>query len=264
MLQALETAATGMQAQEMRIQVIANNLANAGTVGYKVSRSRTQDQVYQDIRLAGTFSSPQSFLPTGINVGLGTRIAAVDKVFTEGELQNTGNPLDLAIEGDGFLQVQLPGGNIGYTRDGSLRVNQNGQLTTLDGYLIIPAVTIPPGAENVTISPSGQVSAQINNAPAPTVLGQLQLVRFVNPAGMQPYGQNLFLQAIGSGAPQVGIPNQQGFGSLMQGYVEMPNESIVEEMVELIQAQQAYEAGSKATQVAAQMMSTASNMVIVA
>jgi flagellar basal-body rod protein FlgG len=261
MLQALSTAATGMQAQEVEIQVIANNLANASTPGFKVSRAREQDQLYVDQRLAGSMSSQASFVPTGVSIGLGVRTAAVDKIFTEGELNNTGNPLDVAIEGDGFIQVQLPGGQIGYTRDGSLRVNQNGQLTTLDGYMIMPAVTMPSGSENITISPAGQVSAQINNSATPTVLGQLQLVRFVNPAGLQPYGQNLYLQSTASGPPQIGIAGQNGYGTFMQGYLEMPNESVVAEMVNLIQAQQAYEAGSKATQVAAQMMTEASNLV---
>ncbi|MGH7906353.1 MAG: flagellar basal-body rod protein FlgG [Candidatus Binataceae bacterium] len=264
MLQALDTAATGMQAQEMQIQVIANNLANASTPGFKVSRAREQDQVYIDDRLAGSLSSQQSFVPTGTSVGLGVRTAAVDKIFTQGELNNTGNPLDVAIEGDGFVQIQLPGGQTAYTRDGSMRVNQNGQFTTLDGYLVMPAVTVPSGAENLTISQGGQVSAQINNSAAPAVLGQIQLVRFVNPGGLQPYGQNLYLQSIASGPPQVGVPGQNGYGTIMQGYLEMPNESVVTEMVNLIEAQQAYEAGSKATQVAAQMMSTASNLVTAA
>ncbi len=266
MLEAMHVAATGMQAQETRIQVLANNLANADTPGFKVSRARFQDLLYVEERLPGSQSSQISFVPTGTSIGLGTRTASVDKIMTEGNLEQTNNPLDVAIQGDGFLQILLPNGTLAYTRDGSLRLNQNGQLVTLDGYLLTPAITIPQGTSTlansgVTIAPGGQVSVQLNNQPVPTQVGQIQLVRFLNPSGLQPLGQNLYQQSETSGPPQIGIAGENGFGTILQGYLEMPNESVVQEMVGLIEAQQAYEAGSKAVQMSDQMYSTANNLV---
>jgi flagellar basal-body rod protein FlgG len=261
MLQALSIAATGMQAQETRIQVIANNLANASTPGFKVSRTRFQDLLYVTSRQAGTQSSQVSYVPTGESVGLGTRTAAVDQIFTEGELQQTGNPLDVAIEGQGFFQVSMPDGSISYTRDGSFRIDQNGRLVTLDGYPLIPGINVPQGARNITIGPDGTVSALINNATVPTQLGQLQVINFLNPAGLQPIGQNLYAQSQAAGPPQAGIAGQNGFGSIQQGFLEMSNASVVQELVDLIEAQRAYEASSKAVQVADQMQSTANGLV---
>lgn len=261
MLQALSIAATGMQAQQTRIEVIANNLANASTPGFKISRARFQDLLYVTQRQAGTQSSQVSYVPTGSSIGLGTRTAAVDQIFTEGQLQNTGNPLDVAIQGNGFFQVSMPDGTVDYTRDGSFRVDQNGRLVTLDGYAVVPGINIPQGAHNITIGPDGTVSVQVNNQTTPTQVGQLQLVNFINPAGLQPLGQNLYAQNQAAGPPQVGTAGQNGFGSILQGFLEMSNVSVVHELVSLIEAQRAYEASSKAVQVADQMQGVANGLV---
>ena len=261
MLQAMSTAATGMQAQETQIQVIANNLANASTPGFKVSVARFQDLLYVNERQAGTQSSQTSFVPTGESIGLGSKTAAVDQVFTEGELQNTGNPLDVAVQGNGFFQVSMPDGSIAYTRDGSFRTDQNGRVVTLDGYAVLPGINIPQNAQNITIGPDGTVSVQVGNQVQPTQVGQLQLMNFLNPAGLQPTGQNLYKQTQASGSPQSGIAGQNGFGSVAQGFLEMPNESTVQELVGLISAQRAYEASSKAVQVADQMQSIANGLI---
>jgi flagellar basal-body rod protein FlgG len=261
MLQAMSTAATGMQAQETQIQVIANNLANASTPGFKVSVARFQDLLYVNERQAGTQSSQTSFVPTGESIGLGSKTAAVDQVFTEGELDNTGNPLDVAVQGNGFFQVSMPDGSIAYTRDGSFRTDQNGRVVTLDGYAVLPGINIPQNAQNITIGPDGTVSVQVGNQVQPTQVGQFQLMNFLNPAGLQPVGQNLYKQTQASGSPQSGIAGQNGFGSIAQGFLEMPNESTVQELVGLISAQRAYEASSKAVQVADQMQSIANGLI---
>jgi flagellar basal-body rod protein FlgG len=250
-----------MQSRETQIQVIANTLANATTPGCKGSRAQFQDLLYETQRQAGTQSSQVSFVPTGTTIGLGTKTAAVDQIFTEGELDNTGNPMDVAIQGDGFFQVSLPDGSIAYTRDGSFRTDQNGRLVTLDGYTLLPGVTIPQGARNLTIGQDGTVSVQVNNQTTPTTVGQLQVVRFLNPAGLQPLGQNLYSQSQASGAPQTGIGGQNGFGSILQGFLEMPNESTVQELVSLIEAQRAYEASSKAVSTADQMQGIANGLI---
>jgi flagellar basal-body rod protein FlgG len=261
MLQAMSIASTGMEAQETQIQVISNNLANASTPGFKVSRARFQDLLYVNERQAGTQSSQGSQVPTGESIGLGTHTAAIDKVFTEGELQSTGNPLDVAIQGDGFFQVTMPDGSIAYTRDGSFRLDQNGRLVTLDGYTLLPGINVPQGARNLTIGPDGTVSVLVGNQTAPTQVGQLQVIKFLNPGGLEPIGQNLYSQSQAAGPPQVGIAGQNGFGSISQGFLEMPNASTVQELVGLIEAQRAYEASSKAVQVADQMQGMANALI---
>lgn len=261
MLQALSVASSGMQAQETNLQVIANNLANASTPGFKASRARFQDLIYVAERQPGTQSSQVSQVPTGEAIGLGTQTAAVDKVFTEGELQNTGNPLDVAIQGDGFFQISMPDGSIAYTRDGSFRLDQNGRLVTLDGYPLLPGISVPQGARTITIGPDGTVSVQVNNQTVPTQVGQLQVVKFINPAGLQPIGQNLYTASQAAGAPQVGIGGQNGFGTIAQNFLEMSNASVVQELVGLIAAQRAYEANSKAVQVSDQMQGIANGLV---
>jgi flagellar basal-body rod protein FlgG len=250
-----------MQAQETQIQVISNNLANASTPGFKVSRAHFQDLLYVNERQAGTQSSQTSFVPTGSSIGLGSRTASVDQIFTEGELDNTGNPLDVAIQGNGFFQVSMPDGSISYTRDGSFRTNQNGQVVTLDGYAVLPGITVPQNAQNMTIGPDGTVSVQVGSQTQPTQVGQFQIINFLNPAGLQPIGQNLYKLTQAAGSPQTGIGGQNGFGSVAQGFVEMPNESTVQELVGLISAQRAYEASSKAVQVADQMQSMANGLI---
>lgn len=250
-----------MQAQETQIQVIANNLANSSTTGFKVSRARFQDLLYINQREAGTESSQVSFVPTGESIGLGTHTAAVDQVFTEGQLNETDNPLDVAIQGDGFFQVSLPDGTLAYTRDGSFRLDQNGRLVTLDGYQVLPGINVPQGAQNITIGPDGTVSVQVNNQTTPTQVGQLQLTRFINPAGLQARGQNLYTQTQASGAPQTGVGGQNGFGSIEQGFLEGSNESVVQDMVGLIEAQRAYEASSKAVESSDQMLADANALI---
>jgi flagellar basal-body rod protein FlgG len=250
-----------MNAQETRIEVISNNLANASTPGFKVSRAQFQDLLYVTERQAGTQSSQVSQVPTGQSVGLGTRTAAVDQIFTEGQLQSTGNPTDVAIQGDGFFQVSLPDGTVSYTRDGSFRLDQNGRLVTLDGYAVLPGINIPQNARNLTIAPDGTISVQVGNQTTPTQVGQLQIIKFLNPAGLQPIGQNLYTQSQAAGPPQTGIAGQNGFGSVLQGSLEMPNDSVVNELVGLIEAQRAYEAGSKAVQVADNMQSVANGLI---
>jgi flagellar basal-body rod protein FlgG len=261
MLQAMSIASTGMEAQETQIQVISNNLANASTPGFKVSRARFQDLLYVNERQAGTQSSQVSQVPTGEAIGLGTHTAAIDKVFTEGDIQSTGNPLDVAIQGDGFFQVTMPDGSIAYTRDGSFRLDQNGRMVTLDGYTLLPGINIPQGARNLTIGPDGTVSVLVGNQTAPTQVGQLQVIKFLNPAGLEPIGQNLYSQSQAAGPPQVGIAGQNGFGSISQGFLEMPNSSTVQELVGLIEAQRAYEASSKAVQIADQMQGMANGLI---
>ncbi|HUA35755.1 MAG TPA: flagellar basal-body rod protein FlgG [Candidatus Binataceae bacterium] len=261
MLQSLSIAATGMQSEETQTQVIANNLANASTPGFKVSRAHFQDLLYVNDRQAGTQSSQVSYVPTGTSIGLGSKTAAVDQIFTEGQLDQTGNPLDVAIQGDGFFQVSMPDGTISYTRDGTFRLDQNGRLVTEDGYTIMPGVTIPQGAQNITIGPDGTVSVVVGTSTTPTTVGQLQLIRFINPAGLQPLGQNLYKQTQASGAPQAGVGGQNGFGSITQGFLEMPNESVVTEMVGLIEAQRAYEASSKAVETGDQMEQIANGLI---
>jgi flagellar basal-body rod protein FlgG len=261
MLQALSIAATGMEAQETRIQVISNNLANAATPGFKVSRARFQDLLYLTPRQAGTQSSQTSFVPTGESIGLGTRTAAVDQIFTEGQLDNTGNPLDVALQGDGFFQISMPDGSISYTRDGSFRLDQNGRLVTLDGYALLPGINVPQGARNLTIGPDGTFSVQIGSQSTPTQVGQLQVIKFLNPAGLQPLGQNLYAQSQAAGAPQSGVAGQNGFATIAQGFLEMPNESTVQELVGLIEAQRAYEASSKAVQTSDSMLGIANGLI---
>jgi flagellar basal-body rod protein FlgG len=261
MLEALSIASTGMQAQETQIQVISNNLANASTPGFKVSRAQFQDLLYVNQRQAGTQSSQVSYVPSGESIGLGAKTASVGQIFTEGELDQTGSPTDVAIQGDGFFQVSMPNGTIGYTRDGGFQTDQNGRLTTVDGYPVLPGITIPQGAQNLTIGPDGTVSAMVGTSTAPTQIGQLQLTRFINPGGLQALGQNLYAQTQASGSPQAGVGGQNGFGTIQQGFLEMPNESVVTEMVGLIEAQRAYEASSKAVETGDQMEQIANGLI---
>jgi flagellar basal-body rod protein FlgG len=261
MMQAMSIAATGMDAEDTQLQVIANNLANASTPGFKAGRALFQDLTYEDQRLAGTLSSQVNQVPTGTSIGLGTRTAGVDKIFTEGQLQQTNNPLDIAVEGDGFFQITLPDGTLAYSRDGSFRLNQSGQLVTVDGYPLLPGINVPQGARNITIGPNGVVSVQVNNQNVATQVGQLQLVRFLNPAGLEPLGQNLYTATQAAGPPQIGIPGENGFGTVMQGFLEGSNTSVVQELVGLIEAQRAYEASSKAIQVADTMWGDANGLI---
>lgn len=245
MLKALSTAATGMIAQQMNIDVISNNMANVNTTGYKKVRAEFQDLLSQTLRTPGALISQGTNQPVGIEIGLGTKAAATQRVFSPGTLRSTGGDFDMAIEGDGFFQIQMDDGTTAYTRDGSFKVDSNGQITTTDGYPLQPQITIPQDAQEVAITPDGRVSVRVANDTNQTEVGQVQLVKFINPSGLLSAGKNLYRETPASGNPIEGIAGQGGFGSLQQGFLEGANVQIVEEMISLIQAERAFEANSK-------------------
>lgn len=261
MIRALHTAATGMDAQQQRIDVISNNLANVNTTGFKKQRADFQDLLYQTVRAPGTAAAQGTTVPSGLQVGTGVRTAATHRSFTTGDLMQTGNQLDLAIEGNGFFQVTLPGGQQAFTRAGNFELDQQGQIVTTDGYLLDPAIAIPPGATSVTIGADGTVSATVAGETAPTEVGQIQLVNFVNPGGLQAIGRNFYQPTTASGDPQSGPPGQQGLGSLSQNTLEMSNVKVVEEMINLISSQRAYDINSKVVQAADEMLQTTANSI---
>ena len=254
MMRSLWISKTGMEAQQTQLDHISNNLANSGTNGYKRSHAVFEDLMYQNLRQAGANSSEQTQLPTGLQVGLGTRAVATSRQFSQGNLQQTTNTLDVAIKGQGFFQIQMPDGTTGYTRDGSFQTDANGQLVTNNGYVVQPGITIPANAQSVTIAPDGTVSVALPGQAVPQQLGQLQLASFVNPAGLEPRGQNLYAETAASGTPNAGAPADNGFGSLAQGFVETSNVNVVEELITMIQTQRAYELNSKAIQTSDQML----------
>ncbi|OGI16997.1 MAG: flagellar basal-body rod protein FlgG [Candidatus Melainabacteria bacterium RIFOXYA2_FULL_32_9] len=245
MLRALTTAATGMVAQQMNIDVISNNLANVNTTGYKKVRTEFQDLLSQTLKAPGAQGAQGTNQPVGIQIGLGTRTSATNRIFTEGVMKSTGNKLDVAIEGDGFLQVQLDDGTPAYTRDGSLKIDGNGQLTTSDGFIVQPQVTIPANATDITITSDGRVSIKTAGDTAQTEVGSLQLAKFANPAGLEAIGKNLYKETSGSGTAIQGTAGQEGFGSLQQNFLEGSNVQVVEELISLIQAERAFEVNSK-------------------
>lgn len=246
MFSALWIAKTGLDAQQTNMDVISNNLANVNTTGFKASRASFQDLVYQDVRQPGGQTTQQTESPSGLMLGTGVRVAGTEKLFTQGNLTQTGNSLDVAIQGQGFLQVSMPDGSIAYTRDGSLHTDNNGQVVTADGYPISPSITIPPNAQAVTIGKDGTVSITMPGQAAPTSVGTLQLAEFINPAGLQPTGDNLYVETASSGSPQIGQPGVNGMGTLQQGALETSNVNVVEALVDMIQTQRAYEMNSKA------------------
>ena len=253
----LYSAATGMEAQQLNLNTIANNLANVNTPGFKRSKIEFQDLLYQKPRSSGTDSGGGNLIPTGIEVGNGSRVAATSKVFTQGQLTNTGEKLDIAIQGDGFFEVQRPDGTIGYTRDGSFKLNAQGQVVTIDGMPILSGFQqIPAGAE-VTISEDGQVTVATTNG---SQTFRLTLTRFAHPSGLRSLGGNMYEETAASGTPETGSPGEQGFGRTIQGYVEASNVNIVEEMVNLIIAQRAYEINSKSVQSSDDMLQNVANM----
>jgi flagellar basal-body rod protein FlgG len=254
MIRSLWISKTGMDAQQTKMDVISNNLANVSTSGFKRSQAVFEDLLYQTIRQPGAASSQQTQLPTGLQVGTGVRLVATAKVFTQGALQQSSNSLDVAINGQGFLQVQMPDGTTGYTRDGNLRMDQQGQVVSSNGFPILPAITIPPNAQSVTIGQDGVVSVTQAGSPTPTQVGSLQLTNFVNPAGLQSIGQNLYIETAASGTANAGTPGTNGLGLLNQGFVETSNVNVVEELVSMIQTQRAYEINSKAIQTSDQML----------
>lgn len=260
MIRSLYTAATGMEAQQLNMDVTANNLANVNTAGFKKSRVDFQDLLYQTIRSAGASQAQGMRIPTGIQVGLGTRVSATQKMFTPGDFQQTGNDLDMVIEGDGFFQVMLPSGELAYTRDGSFKIDGEGKIVTSDGYPLQPEISIPAEANKITIGEDGTVSVNVPGQNAPQELGQLQLVKFINPAGLNNLGRNLFANTQASGEPLTGSPGQDGLGGIRQGFIEMSNVKVVEEMINMIMAQRAYETNSKSIQTADEMLNIANNL----
>jgi flagellar basal-body rod protein FlgG len=260
MIRALYTAATGMVAKQLDIDVIANNLANINTVGFKKGRAEFQDLVSLGQRASGSPTGDAGVVPVGVQVGLGARAAAVQRLYGQGTFQATGNPLDLAIEGEGLFAVARPDGTTAYTRDGTMKLDAEGRIVTSDGYLIEPNVTIPPGATSVTISPNGVVSAILPGESSPTEVGRITLVRFANAAGLVAVGRNLFTVSPASGEPVTGEPGTEGIGTLAQGILEASNVQLVEEMVAMIAAQRAYEAISKVVSTSDEMLAMANQM----
>jgi flagellar basal-body rod protein FlgG len=260
MMRALSTAGTGMVAQQMNLDVIANNLANVNTTGFKSQRAEFQDMVYQTLRASGAAAGGASTTPEAAMVGLGSRFSASAASFATGAFQNTGNPLDVAIAGDGFFQIEMPDGSTAYTRDGSFKVDANGLVVTSDGYPLVPNLTVPVGASRPTISPTGQVTVTIPGQEEPSELGTIELAVFPNPAGLTRIGQNLYRAGGASGTATAAEPGQQGAGTLQQSMVEASNVQIVEEMVRMITAQRAYEINSKAVQTADDMLGILNNL----
>ena len=254
MMRSLWISKTGMEAQQTQLDTISNNLANVSTNGYKRAHAVFEDLMYQNLRQAGAASSEQTTLPTGLQVGLGTRAVATSRNFSQGNLQQSGNNLDVAILGNGFFEVQMPDGTTGYTRDGSFQVNATGQLVTNNGYPVNPGITIPVDARSVTIAADGTVSVLLPGEATAQSVAQIQITNFVNPAGLEPRGQNIYAETAASGTPNTGAPGQGGLGSLRQGFVETSNVNVVEELVAMIQTQRAYELNSKAIQTSDQML----------
>lgn len=260
MSRALYTAATGMIAQQMNVDNIANNLANVNTTGYKKSKLEFQDLLYQQLRLAGATQAEGALVPVELQIGFGTRPVATQRIFTQGTLMATHNPLDVSIDGDGFLQVSLPDGTTAYTRDGALKLSADGLIVTSDGYAIEPHIIIPPDATDISISSNGVVSVKLPGLSDFQDMGQLELARFVNPAGLRSLGRNLLLGTQASGLPIIGVPAEEGLGQLTQGFLELSNVEIVDEMVSMIVAQRAYEINSKAIQTSEEMLANANNL----
>lgn len=260
MIRALWTASTGMQSQQTNMDVIANNLANVNSSGFKKSRADFQDILYQTSKAAGT-GVDGGQVPTGIQVGLGSRVAAVQKVFTSGDFQQTENELDVAIEGTGFFQITLPDGTDAYTRSGALKKDSTGRLVTSDGYPLFPEVVIPENSTSVTIGPAGNVETLLDGESVPTEAGTIELVRFSNPAGLKSLGRNLYAETPTTGNPVTGTPGEEGFGTLSQGFLEGSNVNIMEEMVNMIAGQRAYEVNSKAIQTADEMLQMTSQLI---
>ena len=260
MIRSLWTSATGMQAQALNLDVISNNLANVNTSGFKKSRAEFQDLLYETIKPAGTSSSQDTQVPAGIQLGHGTRPSTILKIFTQGNMENTQNELDLAIEGDGFFQISLPSGDTGFTRDGSFKLDSDGRIVNSDGFILEPEIAIPSDSLSISVGMDGTVSVLQAGESAPSEIGTIELARFVNPAGLISMGKNLFMTSEASGDEITGTAGQDGLGALAQGFLEMSNVSVVDEMVNMITAQRAYESNSKAIQAADDMLQLANNI----
>ncbi len=260
-MRALDIAGSGMQAQQTNVEVISNNIANETTTGYKRSRAEFQDLIYQNLRRAGSASSDTgSIVPSGAQVGLGVKTAAIYRICEQGNLEQTGNSLDLAIQGQGYFQVTLPSGQTAYTRDGTFALSPGGTIVTADGYTVQPGVTIPTNAQSVTINQAGQVQITLAGSTTPSTVGQLQLATFPNEAGLDAQGSNLFVQTAASGNAVQGNPDTPGFGTIQQGFIETSNVNVVTEITDLITAQRAYEMNSRVITTSDQMLSTLTNL----
>jgi flagellar basal-body rod protein FlgG len=261
-MRALHTAATGMMAQELNVQVISNNIANMRTTGYKKQRAEFQDLLYEHVRRVGTQTSDQgNILPVGIEIGSGVRTAGTPRVMSQGSMLPTGKDLDVAIRGEGFFRVLLPDGRTAYTRDGSFEMDQQGRLTTSQGYLIQPGITIPQNSTGLTINQQGQVSVTPAGSTTPTQVGQIEMALFINKAGLQSMGDNLYLETPASGTPQTGLGGQPGYGDLLQNNLEQANVEAVSEISDLIAAQRAYEMNAKVVSATDQMLQSTSAML---
>jgi flagellar basal-body rod protein FlgG len=254
MMRSLWIAKTGLDAQQTQLDVVSNNLANVSTNGFKRSRAVFEDLLYQTLRPAGAQSSQQTQVPEGLQVGTGVRPIATARLHTQGNLQQTANQLDLAVSGSGFLQIQMPDGTTAYTRDGSLHMDAQGQLVNSNGYSLSPAISIPANAQSITVAPDGTISVTQQGTTAPVQVGSIQLANFINPAGLSALGQNVYGETAASGTATTGTPGTNGLGTVNQGYVETSNVNVVEEMVNMIQTQRAYEINSKAIQASDQML----------
>jgi flagellar basal-body rod protein FlgG len=260
MIRSLFIAKSGLEAQQTNLDVITNNLANVSTNGFKRSRAVFEDLLYQNVRQPGAQSSQQTNLPSGLQIGTGVRTVATERIHTQGNPQATGNSKDVMVNGSGFFSVLLPDGTAAYTRDGSFQSDANGQLVTASGYVVQPAITVPANAQSITVGRDGTVSVTVAGTNAPSQIGSLQLTTFVNPAGLESKGENLYVETGASGSPNTNTPGTNGAGVLMQGYVETSNVNIVEEMVNMIQTQRAYEINSKAITTSDQMLQKLSQL----
>lgn len=260
-MRVLKIAATGMQAQQMNIEVISNNIANINTTSFKRSRAEFTDLMYQSVRRQGAFSSDAgTIIPVGVQLGLGVKPSAVSRISQQGSLTQTGNRLDMALEGRGYFSVTLPDGDTAFTRAGNFQVSADGEIVTIDGFQIEPGIVIPEDASDVVVNRSGEVFAFIDGLQEPQLVGQITLTTFVNEAGLEALGDNLFRETPASGQPQIGVPGQQGLATIRQGYVETSNVNIVEEITNLIQVQRAYEMNAKVIETGDQMSSTVTNL----
>ena len=254
MINSLWISKTGMEAQQMQLDVISNNLANVSTNGFKKSHAVFEDLMYQNLRQVGSATSEQSTLPTGLQVGLGVRTVATSRSFAQGNLQQTSNNLDVAIQGNGFFQLTMPDGTIGYTRNGAFQIDNQGRMVTAGGLPLVGSITVPANATSISIAADGAVSASIPGTVAPQTIGTIALANFVNPPGLDPNGQNIYAESAASGQPNVGTAGANGLGTVMQGFVETSNVNVVQELVTMIQTQRAYEMNSKAIQTSDQML----------
>jgi flagellar basal-body rod protein FlgG len=261
MIRSLWTAATGMQAQTLNIDVISNNLANVSTSGFKKSRAEFQDLLYETLRPSGVSTTETSEVPVGIQVGHGTRPSAVNRIFVQGDFHQTQNELDLAIEGDGFFQIVQASGDIAYTRDGAFKLDNQGRIVNSDGFLVEPEITVPNNTIAISIAIDGRVSVLQSGQAEPAEIGTIELARFMNPAGLHSIGRNLYMPTAASGDATLGTAGEDGFGTIAQGYLEGSNVSVVEEMVNMIVAQRAYETNSKVIQASDEMLQMANNVV---